>query len=149
MDFLYISLIPFKPYPIVFFINTLLMLTYTFLLFPKKQYYFLWPPGVPKSKEDHSPSGVGKIKLLTVHSSIHLAIYLSSAMFLVCPEPRLSTTSQRSTTLVPCFQKFTSMTCSLIAEFELLNRLDSWNFFHFFSEKGFRLTEYNGSMSTE
>lgn len=78
-------------------------------------------------------------------------IYLSRAIFLVCPEPRLSTTSQRSTTLVAVAlsSKFTSITCNLTAELELLNNLDIWNFLHFFSGNGFLKVADKGSTQTE
>lgn len=75
--------------------------------------------------------------------------YLSRAIFLVWPEPRLSTTSHLSTTLVAPLQTITSILWSFVLVFELLNNLDIWNFLHFFSEKGFLVTANDESTETE
>lgn len=75
--------------------------------------------------------------------------YLSRAMFLVCPDPKQSTTNHLSVVLLPLRLTWTSITCVLIAAEELLNNLAIWNFLHFFSEKGFLIIANDGSIETE
>lgn len=84
-----------------------------------------------------------------IHYILYKRTYLSSAIFLVCPEPKVSARSHRSVNVVPSEHKFTSITCILIAALELLNSLDNWNFLHFFSENGFLIMEEAGSMLIE
>lgn len=100
-----------------------------------------------REREGYIPNSNCKSK--EVVNMLKFKEYLSRAIFLVWPEPRLSTTSHLSTTLVAPLWTITSILWTFVLVLELLNNLDIWNFLHFFSEKGFLVTANDESTETE